>query len=177
MAEKPKKIHLAQEIAGLLDTVNNTSLKKHRNSDNQGIFIANILEAMTQECGDAQRTLPPVGLQDVDSSRGLSPVCASMDTVVKIGQPILQVLLVLPPCHPVHSRRCLPLKGTEALSKKRYRHMMKQGREANLLIPSRGFAYSAQSLGHAFPALSQGHVGERGVLLGLRPSLPNLCCG
>ena len=29
MAEKPEKIQLAQQIAGLLDKVNNTSLKKH----------------------------------------------------------------------------------------------------------------------------------------------------
>ena len=29
IAEKPEKIQLAQEIRGLLDTVNNTSLKKH----------------------------------------------------------------------------------------------------------------------------------------------------
>ena len=33
MSEKPEKIQLAQEIAGLLDTLNNTSLKKHRASD------------------------------------------------------------------------------------------------------------------------------------------------
>ena len=32
MAENPEKIQLAQQIAGLLDTVNNTSLKKHPNS-------------------------------------------------------------------------------------------------------------------------------------------------
>ena len=31
MSEKPEKIQLAQEIAGLLDTLNNTSLKKHPN--------------------------------------------------------------------------------------------------------------------------------------------------
>ena len=30
MAEKSEKIQLAQQIAGLLDKVNNTSLKKHR---------------------------------------------------------------------------------------------------------------------------------------------------
>ena len=29
MAEKPEKIQLAQQIAGLLDKANNTSLKKH----------------------------------------------------------------------------------------------------------------------------------------------------
>jgi hypothetical protein len=29
MAEKPEKIQMAQGVAGLLDTVNNTSLKKH----------------------------------------------------------------------------------------------------------------------------------------------------
>ncbi len=133
-----------------------------------------LLNDLVLQGGDAQRTSPPVGLRDVDSSRGLSPVRASMDTTVKIGQPILQVLLVLPPCHPVHSGRGLPLKGIEALPKKRYRDMVKQGREANLLIPSRGFAYSPPSLGHAGPALSRGHVGQQGVLLGLRPSLPNL---
>ena len=32
MAEKPEKIQLAQQIAGPLDKVNNTSLKKHRQS-------------------------------------------------------------------------------------------------------------------------------------------------
>jgi len=31
IVEKPEKIQLAQGVAGLLDTVNNTSLEKHRN--------------------------------------------------------------------------------------------------------------------------------------------------
>ena len=39
MAEKPEKIQLAQQIAGLLDKVNNTSLKKHHfPGPNQPIF-------------------------------------------------------------------------------------------------------------------------------------------
>ena len=109
-APRPKPVRESQEIL----LVNLFEDPCHR-----------LLDNLILQCSDAQRTLPPVGLQDVDSSRGLSPIRASMDTTVKIGQPILQVLLVLPPCHPVHSRRCLPLKGIEALSKKRYRDMVR----------------------------------------------------
>jgi hypothetical protein len=41
---------------------------------------------------DAQRSLQTVGLRDVDSPRGLSPVGAPMHPPVQIGQPILQTV-------------------------------------------------------------------------------------
>ena len=50
MEEKPEKIQLAQQIAVLLDKVNNTSLKKHQDSPHQ-------LGSDSKELG----AVPPVG--------------------------------------------------------------------------------------------------------------------
>jgi hypothetical protein len=58
---------------------------------------------------DSQRTLPPVGLLNIDSPRGLRPVCATVDAAVQIGKPIFQSRPVLPPRLSVNARCCLPL--------------------------------------------------------------------
>src|ERR1700758_4431915 len=52
--------------------------------------------------------------------------------------------------------------------------MMEQSSEPFLLPFCCCFTHTAQSLGHAFPALCRGHVGLNDVLLDLCPSLPNL---
>jgi hypothetical protein len=58
---------------------------------------------------DAQRTLPPVGLRYIDSSRGLGPVRTTMNPAVQIGKPTFQSDFILFPCDAIHSRRSLPL--------------------------------------------------------------------
>src|SRR3954464_2443019 len=52
--------------------------------------------------------------------------------------------------------------------------MVKQSGEAFLLLSLCYFPHTAQSLGHSFPALCRARVGSNDVLLGPRPSLPNL---
>src|ERR1700676_3682968 len=64
---------------------------------------------------DSQRTLPSVGLQNIDSPRGLCPVCATVDATVQIGKPILQSRPVLPPRLSVNARCCFPLQCEIAL--------------------------------------------------------------
>jgi hypothetical protein len=48
-----------------------------------------------------------------------------MSTTMKIDEPSLQLLLILLPSHPVHSRRCLSLERVEAVPKQRDRDMVK----------------------------------------------------
>src|SRR5215510_16556716 len=52
--------------------------------------------------------------------------------------------------------------------------MVQQSGETFLLPFCCCFAHTAQSLGHAFPALCRAHVRLNDVLLSLRPSLPSL---
>src|SRR6185295_16822146 len=52
--------------------------------------------------------------------------------------------------------------------------MVKQSREPLLSPFLCCFSHTAQSLGHSFPALCRAGVGPNDVLLGPRPSLPNL---
>src|SRR5262245_56782154 len=52
--------------------------------------------------------------------------------------------------------------------------MVKQNGESFLLPSSCCLSHSAQSLGHAFPALCRDHVRLNDVLRSLRPSLPSL---
>src|SRR5215470_14142283 len=60
---------------------------------------------------DAQRPLSTVGLRYVDSSRGLSPICSTMNTAVQIRDAIFQSVPILLPRYAIHSRRSLPLQS------------------------------------------------------------------
>src|SRR5215831_10416521 len=97
-----------------------------------------------------------------------------MDSVVEIGDPIFQSGLVLLPRHAVHSRRSLPLQSVKAVPEQSDSDMVEQCGEPFLLPLSCYLPYTAQSLGHSFPALCRARVGSIDVLLGPRPSLPNL---
>ena len=57
MEEKPEKIQLAQQIAVLLDKVNNTSLKKHRLTCR--ISLAEVFNAVHLQTSRFRRTCAP----------------------------------------------------------------------------------------------------------------------
>src|SRR5712692_7087577 len=61
-----------------------------------------------QRC-DAQRTLPPIGLRDVDSPRRSCPIRSTVHPAVKITKPTFQPGFVLLPSHSIYSGRGLPL--------------------------------------------------------------------
>src|SRR5215469_15610793 len=97
-----------------------------------------------------------------------------MDSAVEISNPIFQSGLVFLPRHAIHARRSLSLESEKAIPKQCGREMVEQSGEPFLLPFSCCLPYTAQSLGHLFPALCRAHAGSTDVLLGPRPSLPNL---
>src|SRR5262249_41809090 len=97
-----------------------------------------------------------------------------MYPAMQIDNPILQPRFILLPCHAIHSWRRLTLKCIKAVAQKCNVQMVEQSGEPFMLPSLCGFPHTGQSLGHAFPALCRASVGLNDVLLGLRPSLPNL---
>src|SRR5215510_7347849 len=74
-----------------------------------------LLNNLVLQRGDAQRALPPIGLRDVDSSRGLCLIHSTMDSAVKVDYSAFQSGLVLLPCHAIYSRRSLSLQRVETV--------------------------------------------------------------
>src|SRR5262249_17853356 len=105
---------------------------------------------------------------------GLCPVRSTMHPAMEIDQSILQSGFILLPCDTIDSGCRFPLQGVKALPKQVHGHMVEQSGETFLLPCLRCFSHTAQSLGHSFPALCRTRVGLNDVLLGPRPSLPNL---
>src|SRR5262249_34669945 len=64
-----------------------------------------LLDNLVLQGGDAQRALSPVGLWDIDSSRGLCLIRSTMDSAVKVDYSAFQSGLVLLPTHAVYARR------------------------------------------------------------------------
>src|ERR1035441_7716968 len=64
--------------------------------------------------GDAQWTLPPIGLRYIHSSRGLYPVRSTMHPALEILEPVFQAVRILAPTHAVYSRSRVPLQGVIA---------------------------------------------------------------
>ena len=65
------------------------------------------LNDLVLQRGDAERSLPPVCLRDVNPTTRCRPVAPCLDPCVQILKVDLQVLPVIGPRHPVHSRRGL----------------------------------------------------------------------
>src|SRR5262245_3430014 len=97
-----------------------------------------------------------------------------MDSAVKISDPAFQSGLVCLPRHAIYARRSLSLESVKAVPEQSDCEMVEQSGEPFLLPFSCCLPYTAQSLGHSFPALCRARVGLTDVLLGPRPSLPNL---
>src|ERR1700731_4526414 len=62
-----------------------------------------MLDDLILQCGDPERTLPPVAFLDVNPSQGKCPIRAAMPPAVQIGKPTLQSGFICLPCHPVHA--------------------------------------------------------------------------
>src|SRR5712691_3854684 len=133
-----------------------------------------LLDDFVLQRRDAQRTLPPVSLRYIDSSRGLCPVRTTVNPAVQIGKPTLQPDFVLFPPHAIHPGRSLSLQRVEAVPEQIHAQMVEQSREPFLSPFPCCLTHTTQSLGHSFPALCRARVGLSDVLLGPCPSLPNL---
>src|ERR1017187_2249955 len=123
---------------------------------------------------DSQRTLPSIGLRNIDSPRGLCPVCATVDATVQIGKPILQPRSVLLPRLSVDARCCFSLQSEIAPPEQIDGQVVQQCRELLLLPFPCSLTHTAQPMGHTSPALRRSRVGLCDVLLDPRSSLPNL---
>src|SRR5258705_10100373 len=75
------------------------------------------------------RTLPPVNLRYIDSSRRSCPIRSTVHPAVKIGQPTFQPGFILLPRHPIYSGRCLPLQGVKAVPEQIQAQMVEQSGE------------------------------------------------
>src|SRR6476659_8280443 len=74
-----------------------------------------LLNNLVLQGRNPQRTLPPIGLRDIDSPRRLRLVCATVYAAVQIDEPTLQPRSVLLPRLTVNARCCLPLQCEIAL--------------------------------------------------------------
>jgi hypothetical protein len=81
-----------------------------------------------------------------------------MNPAMQIDDPIFKSGFILLPCHAIDSGRSLTLKRVKAVAEKINVEMVEQGCEPFLLSLLCCFSHTVQSLGHAFPALCQGHV-------------------
>src|SRR5579862_5113284 len=97
-----------------------------------------------------------------------------MDPVMQVRQSPFHALLILLPCHPVHSWCGLPLQRVVAVPEQSDRHMVQQCGELLLLIPAGCFPHTSEPLGHAFPTLCPERVSLFGVPLGRTASLHTL---
>jgi hypothetical protein len=97
-----------------------------------------------------------------------------MDSAVKVDDSAFQSGLILLPSQAIYTRCSLSLQSVEAVPEQTDREMVEQSGEPFLLPFSCCLPHTAQSLGHWFPALCRARVGSTDVLLGPRPSLPNL---
>jgi hypothetical protein len=62
------------------------------------------LKDLVLDRGDAERPLPPVSLRDVHPPRWTRPIGTAVDSCEQAPEIVLQVLPVVLPRHPVHSR-------------------------------------------------------------------------
>jgi len=59
---------------------------------------------------DCQRTLPPIGLRNVPTPRGLRPIGSPVDPIPQIVDLAIEIGVVALPRHPVDTRSRLPLQ-------------------------------------------------------------------
>src|SRR6266545_472357 len=116
------------------------------------------LDNLVLQRGDAERSLPPVGLGDVDPARWSCSVRSLVQPLVQGTEVILQAGRVLHPRHTVDSSRCRALQRKEGVSEPIDREMVEERRELRLPVLSCRFAYTVQRTWRAAPALRPGRV-------------------
>src|SRR5258706_14458988 len=124
-----------------------------------------------QRC-HSERSLPPVGLGDIHPTHRLRSVRSSLQPFGKVLEIPLQLLAVVPPRLPVHTRRRFPLQ-TEVSHAQRFQFVdvVQECCEPQLLILLRSLTYPLQLTGRVFPARCPGRVLLWQVPFGQPPSL------
>src|SRR5262249_48866573 len=130
------------------------------------------LDELVFQRGDAQRSLPPVGLGDVRPLDRLRSIRPALQPFGQVREVLLEGLSVVPPRLPIHSRSGVPLQRVvrppQVLD---VVDVVQQRREPHLLIPLCCFAYPLQRTQRAVPALCPGRVLLARVPFGQTPSL------
>jgi hypothetical protein len=107
-------------------------------------------------------------------SPGQSSIGATMNARMQIHQPSFEVLLILLPREPIHSRSCVPLEYGERCPQQINVYMMNQSREPLLLPLSCSLSYTFKSRKHALPARCPARASLARVPLGPLPWLHRL---
>lgn len=96
------------------------------------VFLINLVEDRHHELldnlvlqrRDAQGTLPPIGLRNVDSPCGLRPIGPAVDSAMQVCKPVVQAGLILLPGHAIHPGSRMPLQRIEAAPEQVDREMV-----------------------------------------------------
>jgi len=132
------------------------------------------LNDLVLQRGDTQRTLPPVGLRDVDPPARLGPIPALLHPSMQLPEVGLQVLPVLGPRHPVHPRRRLTTDRRVGLAETGQVNVVQQRGEPRILVLCRYFPHTLQRIGRPLPGPVSGGSFAGRVPLGRPPSLHHL---
>ena len=97
-----------------------------------------------------------------------------VDPIHEIGEPAVEIGLVVPPRQPVDARSCVPLQSVERVPKSIDVDVVQERGEPRLLIQPCGLPYAVQALWRALPTLRSERAFLSRVPLGPRPSLHRL---
>src|SRR6266702_3629728 len=100
-----------------------------------------------------------------------------MDTCMQVLKVVLEMLLVVPPRHPVHTRRGMFFKREELRFEQVGVDVVEQCGEPLLLPFLRSLPYAFQRMGHAGPARRPGRAMLVRIPFGPRPWLPRFRSG
>src|SRR5438874_1084080 len=93
---------------------------------------------------------------------------------MQLAQVLVELLAVLPPRHPVHSRRRVPIQGVVGRAEAFDVHVVEERGEPHSLVPRSNLAYTSERTVRTDPALRPGRVLLARVPLGQAPSLRHL---
>jgi hypothetical protein len=102
------------------------------------------LEDLVLQGRDAERALAPVGFRDVHPARRLRPVAPCVQPPVQVLKVGLQVLAVVCPRHPIHSRSRLGAQFLVGGAQARKVDVVQESGEPCILVPSCCFAHTVQ---------------------------------
>jgi hypothetical protein len=132
------------------------------------------LQDLVLQRGNAEGPQPPVRLRDLNPARGLRSVAPAMEPSVQASKPLLQVLAVGLPGHPVHPRCGHRAQRPIGLAEPFDRDVVQERGEPCLLVPPCDIAHAVQRTGRALPGSVSGTRFAVRVPLDRPPSLHRL---
>src|SRR5712692_2797445 len=117
------------------------------------------LDDFVFQCGNSERSFPPVALVDVHPTHRLRSIRSSLQPMGEILEIVLEGLAVVPPRLSIHTGRGLLLEA-EVGRAQRFQvvDVVQERREPQLLILTCCLTYPLQRTGRVFPARCPGRV-------------------